>query len=203
MTHFDNKKDVYQVYNSIADWIDDHRCKDLSLEKHYIHFIQKNIPTHGKILDVGCGTGVPIAQFFIDHGYCVTGIDASIKMIERCKKQFPNQQWILSDMRTFISDEEFDLVIAWHSFFHLPHDDQRTTLKLFTTFLEKNGLLVFTSGPEYGEVWSDNGSENLYHASLSSDEYKKILSDNDCDVLIHNINDSECGGATVWIAKKR
>lgn len=203
MADFDDKKSVFRAYDLITDWFNEHRCKDLSLEKEYLKFIQNSIPANGKILDVGCGNGIPIAKFFIENGYSVTGIDSSTNMIDRCKTNFPDQKWILSDMRTFSTDEKFDLVIAWHSFFHLPHDDQRMTLKLLTTFLEKNGLLVFTSGPEYGEVWSDNGGENLYHASLSSDEYKRILTDSDCDVLIHNINDSECGGATVWVAEKR
>ncbi len=90
------------------------------------------------------------------------------------------------------------LIFLRQSLFHLPHDDQRTTLKLLATFVSQNGLLIFTTGPEYDEVWSDNGGHDLYHASLSSEEYEQILTDSDFKVLTHKIRDPEC----VWVAQK-
>lgn len=198
----ENKDNVYLIYDEIIDWFDSHRNKDLTMEKFYLNFLQKYLPHKGTILDVGCGTGEPIAQFLLQQGYKVTGIDASKKMIGLCKQRFPTGKWLLADMRTLDLQEQFHAVIAWHSFFHLPHDDQRTTLKLLTSLVSQNGLLIFTSGPEYSEVWSDNGGHDLYHASLSSDEYTKILTDNNFKILAHKIRDPECGEATVWVAQK-
>ena len=198
-----NKDKVYQVYDEIIDWFDDNRTKDLTMEKFYLNFIQKYLKPKSKILDVGCGTGEPIAQFLITEGYDVTGIDASSKMIDLCKQRFPKNKWILADMRTLALKEKFNAVIAWHSFFHLPHDDQRLTLKLLASYVDQNGLLIFTSGPEYDEVWSDNAGHDLYHASLSTEEYEQILIDNNFKVLAHKIRDPECGDATVWVAQKR
>tara|TARA_Y100000588_G_C14268646_1_gene931204 strand:+ start:3500 stop:4108 length:609 start_codon:yes stop_codon:yes gene_type:complete len=197
-----NKTKVYQVYDEIFEWIDSHRNKELKMEKFYLNFIQKYTQPEANILDVGCGTGEPIARFLLEKGYKLTGVDASKKMIEVCKKRFPDGKWLLADMRTLDLQEQFDAVIAWHSFFHLPHDDQRVTLKLLATFVSQKGLLIFTTGPEYGEVWSDNGGHDLYHASLSSEEYEQILTDNDFKVLTHKIRDPECGDATVWVAQK-
>ncbi|KTD50865.1 class I SAM-dependent methyltransferase [Legionella quateirensis] len=197
-----NKDKVYQVYDEIIYWFDDNRSKDLNMEKFYLNFIQKYLKPKDKILDVGCGTGEPIAQFLITEGYDVTGIDASSKMIDLCKKRFPKNKWILADMRTLDLKELFHAVIAWHSLFHLPHDDQRMTLRLLASYVNHNGLLIFTSGPEYDEVWSDNGGYDLYHASLSTEEYKQILIDNNFKVLAHKIRDPECGDATVWVAQK-
>lgn len=197
-----NKDNVYQVYDEIIDWFDNARTKDLKMEKSYLNFIQNHLPLKSKILDVGCGTGEPIAKFLINAGYIVTGIDASKKMIELCKQRFPKDIWLLADMRALDLNEKFDAVIAWHSFFHLSHEEQRSTLKLLGSYVEQNGLFIFTSGPEYGEVWSDNGGHELYHASLSTEEYNQILIDNNFKVLIHKIRDPECGGATVWVAQK-
>jgi SAM-dependent methyltransferase len=197
-----NKDNVYQVYDEIFDWIDNARTKDLVMEKAYLNLIEKHLPIKSKILDVGCGTGEPIAKFLTNAGYVVTGIDASKNMIDLCKQRFPKEKWLIADMRTLDLNEKFDAVIAWHSFFHLSHEDQRSTLKLLGSYVEQNGLLIFTSGPEYGEVWSDNGGHELYHASLSTEEYKQILIDNNFKVLIHKIRDPECGDATVWVAQK-
>lgn len=197
-----NKKKVYLVYNEIIDWFDSHRNKELKMEKTYLELLQKHIPLGAKVLDVGCGTGEPIAKFLINKGYKVTGIDASEKMIQLCKERFPNQKWIVSDMRSLNILDKFDAVIAWHSLFHLPHADQHNTLKSLASLVEQNGLFIFTSGDEFGEIWSENGGHDLYHASLSSEEYTKILEDCNLQVLVHKLKDPQCGEATVGVTKK-
>ncbi len=197
-----NKDKVSLVYDEIIDWFDTHRSKELDMEKFYLNLLQNHVPKGGKILDVGCGTGEPIAQFLIKKGYEITGIDGSEKMIQLCKKRFPNEKWLHADMRALELQDKFDAVIAWHSLFHLPHDDQRRTLNSLASMVEQDGLLVFTSGENYGEVWSDNGGQDLYHASLSTEEYAQILQDCSFKVLVHKVRDPDCGEATVWIAKK-
>jgi len=197
-----NKKKVYKAYDQIIEWFDANRSKELVMEKYYLDFIQEHIPIEGSILDVGCGTGEPMAKFFIKNGYKITGVDASTKMIDLCKQRFPMANWILADMRQLKLQEQFDLVIAWHSFFHLPLEDHESTLKLLASHVKQNGLLIFTSGPEHGETRGENGGYNLYHASLSSEEYEKILIKNNLKVIIHKVKDPNCGEATIWVAQK-
>lgn len=91
-----NKTKVYEVYEKIIHWFDEHRYKGL-MEKEYLDLIVNTIPQGGSILDLGCGTGEPIAQFFIQKGFKITGIDGSEKMIELCKKRFPNERWIVGE----------------------------------------------------------------------------------------------------------
>lgn len=196
-----NKEKVYESYEEIVDWFDDARTKTL-MESEYLNLILNSIPANSSILDLGCGTGEPIAQFFIDKGFKITGVDGSKKMIEVCKKRFPTHQWIVSDMRDIHLNQQFEVVLAWHSFFHLDQDSQRKIFKLFAEHCKSKGILAFTSGEEEGEVWSDNGGEMLYHASLSTNEYEKLLKENSFEVLIHKIRDPHCGEATVWVAQK-
>lgn len=197
-----NKNKVYEAYNELVHWFDAHRCKELKMEQVYLHQIKLYFPHGGQILDIGCGTGEPIAQFFIETGYELTGVDASEKMIDRCKRNFPNAHWILDDMRTMKFTNQFDVVIAWHSFFHLTQTDQRRTLPLISSLVKPKGLLLFTSGDESGEVWGENGGIELYHASLAPQEYETILQHNHFKILIHNVRDPNCGEATVWLAQK-
>lgn len=37
---------------------------------------------------------------------------------------------------------------------------------LFSTHTKPSGILAFTSAEEEDEIWSDNGGQMLYHASL-------------------------------------
>lgn len=196
-----NKEKVYESYEEIAHWFDDARTKTL-MESEYLNLIVNVIPAGGSVLDLGCGTGEPIAQFFIDKGFKVTGIDGSKKMIELCKQRFPNAKWIISDMRDINFNQQFDVILAWHSFFHLDQDSQRKMFKLFENHISPGGILAFTSGEEEGEVWSDNGGQQLYHASLSTNEYKSLLKAASFRILIHKVRDPQCGEATVWVTQK-
>lgn len=196
-----NKTKVYEVYEKIIDWFDDARTKSL-MESEYLNLIVNTIPQGSSILDLGCGTGEPIAQFFIKKGFKVTGVDGSQKMIELCKKRFPSERWIASDMREINLQQQFDAILAWHSFFHLDHESQRNMFKIFESHIKSGGVLAFTSGDEEGEVWSDNGGQQLYHASLSTEEYSSLLKGASFKVLVHKVRDPECGEATVWVAQK-
>lgn len=150
-----DKERVYDAYEEIVHWFDNARTKTL-MESEYLNLIVNSVPAGSSVLDLGCGTGEPIAQFFIDKGFKVIGVDGSKKMIELCKKRFPSEQWIVSDMREINLNQQFDVILAWHSFFHLDQDSQRKMFKLFETLIKSGGILAFTSGEEEGEVWSDN-----------------------------------------------
>ena len=67
--------------------------------------------------------------------------------------------------------------------------------------LNDGGILMFTTGSEAGEIWSDNGGENLYHASLSPDEYKQLLKEHVFELIDYKINDKDCNDHTVWFAR--
>ncbi len=195
-----NKNKVYESYEKIAMWFDEHRSREL-FEKHYLDMAMSYLAPGAKILDLGCGMGEPIAKYFIDNGYQLTGVDGSQKLIELAKARFPKNKFIVGDMRELNLKEKYDCIIAWHSFFHLPQDDQRKMFQTFKNYMNQNGVLLFTSGHSSGEVWGDNGGENLYHASLSIEEYQELLVSYGFELITHTVEDENCGGATVWFAK--
>ncbi len=200
MTVNRNKTHVYKIYDKISDWFDKHRSQEL-FEKPYLDMAIYLLKPNDKVLDLGCGTGEPIAKYFIEKGFLVTGIDASKKQIELAKMRVPKMKSIVADMRELNLSEKFNCIIAWHSFFHLPKEDQRKMFKVFEGHIMNDGILIFTSGPEEGEVWGNNGGEDLYHASLSQEEYIKLLEEHHFKLAMNTIEDPHCGGATVWVAQ--
>lgn len=195
-----NKRNVYKSYEKIADWFDEHRSREL-FEKPYLDMAISYLKSGAKILDLGCGMGEPIAKYFADKGYRLTGIDGSHKMIAMAKARVPNATFLVGDMRECALQEKFDCIIAWHSFFHLSQEDQRAMFAIFEKHMNPGGILMFTSGPEAGEVWGDNGGENLYHASLSTSEYNELLKTHHFEALKHVVEDKDCGDATIWVAR--
>ncbi len=70
------------------------------------------------MLDLGCGCGVPIARYLIERRCRVTGVDAASAMITMCEERFPENEWLVADMRTLALKRTFNGIIAWDSFFH-------------------------------------------------------------------------------------
>nr|WP_319392703.1 class I SAM-dependent methyltransferase [uncultured Desulfobacter sp.] len=97
-------------------------------------------------------------------------------------------------MRNIHFDKKFDATIAWHSFYHLPPEDQRQMFDVFAGHMNPGGFLLFTSGAEEGECWSNNNGEDLYHGSLGIEEYKRLLSAHKFHIVRHVQKDPECGG---------
>src|SRR5436305_12303310 len=115
---------VKELYERHALQWDKDRGRDL-FELPWLDRFLSFVRARGSILDIGCGSAEPIARLFIERGYNVTGIDSSPSLIEICKRRFPQQSWIVADMREFRLNFRFDAIIAWNSFFHLYPDDQR------------------------------------------------------------------------------
>ena len=161
------------------------------------------VPAQASILDIGCGSGQPIARHCIDKGFTVTGIDSAPAMIDMCRAHAPEQTWIVADMRTLDLDRAFAGVLAWDSFFHLSWDDQRRMFPIFRKHAAPGAPLMFTSGPSHGEAIGRWQGEPLYHASLSEDEYRALLDANGFDVVSHVVEDPQCGRHTVWLARMR
>src|SRR3989338_2374515 len=103
--------DLKETYNRIAeDWHRDHTSDDWWVEGTNA-FIQK-LPVGSHVLDVGCGSGVK-SKYFIDHGFKVTGIDISDKLLEIARREAPEGEFKVLSMTELDSmPETFDGVFA-------------------------------------------------------------------------------------------
>ncbi len=154
------------------------------------------------MLDIGCGSGMPIAGHLIGRGHPVTGIDSAPEMIALCRARFPAQDWRVADMRGLDLGCAFHGLLAWDSFFHLSHDDQRSMFPVFRRHAALGAPLMFTSGPAHGIAIGAYRGETLFHASLDPDAYRALLAANGFAVVAHRAEDQDCGGHTVWLARR-
>ena len=122
---------IIDLYERHADAWDRVRQQTRFPERVWIDQFASLVAPGGAILDLGCGTGEPISRRLSEANLKVTGVDSSTALIELCRTRMPEQTWLVGDMRTIALDTRFDGIIAWHSFFHLPPDDQRA---MFSTF---------------------------------------------------------------------
>jgi SAM-dependent methyltransferase len=155
-----------------------------------------------RVLDLGCGSGQPVAQLMVERGLRVVGVDSSPTLISFCRDRLPDQEWIAADMRQLALGRSFDGILAWDSFFHLDHDDQRRMFAIFAAHATAGTLLMFNTGPQHGEGIGEYRGDPLYHASLSPAEYDALTACFGFRVLQHVANDTEAGGRTVWLCQR-
>lgn len=195
---------ILNLYQTHADAFDALRGR-FFVEKGWLDIFLDALPDNEngpEIVDLGCGTGKPMASYLIEKGCNITGIDGAPAMIDFAKASFPNQNWLVADMRALPELKRFHGVIAWHSFFHLTPEDQRAMFEVFNRLCRAEALLLFTSGTSCGEAIGSFEGEPLYHGSLDSAEYESLLTENGFTVLRHVMEDPTCGKATIWLARK-
>jgi SAM-dependent methyltransferase len=193
---------VVGLYQRHATAFDRLRGKGL-IERAWLDRFSALAGPGSTLLDIGCGSGEPIASHLIARGHAITGIDASPELIARCRARFPQQEWLTADMRTLALGRRFGGVLAWNSFFHLTADAQRAMFPIFAVHTPSEAPLMFTSGSQGGEAIGEFEGDALYHASLDRADYQTLLDSTGFDVIDYVEDDASCGGATIWLARRR
>jgi SAM-dependent methyltransferase len=197
----DNIIDLYERH--ARAWLTARLAEGRLYERGWLDRFCGLVSPGGSVLDIGCGAGQPIAAYLIERGFAVTGVDSSTAMVAMFKARLPGQEALTSDMRTLALGRAFRGILAWDSFFHLDHDNQRRMLPVFRAHAAPRAPLMFTTGPAHGEAIGRLEGEPLYHASLDGAEYRQLLDNHEFDVIATVAADRSCGGRTVWLAQRR
>jgi trans-aconitate methyltransferase len=168
---------IVDLYERHAHEFDRDRGRSL-WERSWLDRFVSYVAPSSTVLDIGCGTGEPMARYLIEAGLGVAGVDSSPSMIEMSRNRFPHAEWLVADMRALAVGRQFGGVLAWDSFFHLRMDEQRAMFARFAAHALPGAPLMFTSGTSEGESIGSYCGEPLYHASLNRAEYAQLLASN-------------------------
>lgn len=106
-------------------------------------------PASSKILELGCGAGVPVTQKLVGEVGNVIGNDISEKQTEFARKLCPGATFILGDMTQLQFDRgSFDAAVAFFTLFHLPIGEQQPMLERIFSWLKPGGWLACNFGAD-------------------------------------------------------
>jgi ubiquinone/menaquinone biosynthesis C-methylase UbiE len=117
------------------------------------------LPKGAKVLDMGCGTGIPFDRYLVEKEFEVTGVDFSQKHIELAKRNVPDAEFIKGDFSEIdFGEESFHAIVSFYAIFHIPRDEHKALFARMNKYLKKEGIILVTlgtSGSEYGieEDW--------------------------------------------------
>ncbi|HID40309.1 MAG TPA: class I SAM-dependent methyltransferase [Calditrichaeota bacterium] len=121
--------------------------------------LEKQLNPGAKILDAGCGAGIPIAKYLSER-FEVFGIDISAKQIELAKKNVPNGIFKKADfLESGFGNDFFDGIICLYALIHVDRKRHLEILKEFYRVLKSPGYLMICMGLEEWE------GEEEYHGT--------------------------------------
>ncbi|MTE20806.1 methyltransferase domain-containing protein [Streptomyces sp. TRM43335] len=102
------------------------------------------LPAGSRVLDVGCGTGVPTARRLVEAGHRVTGIDISPGMIELSRRNVPEAEFHVLDVAELERRDlgPFDGMTAFFALLMLPRREIPVALRALHGRLRPGGLLA-------------------------------------------------------------
>jgi SAM-dependent methyltransferase len=100
-----------------------------------------------RVLDLGCGCGLPATRQLVEAGFDVVGVDYSAVQVERARDLVPGATFIQADMVTWNAEPaSFDAIVSFYALIHVPLEDQKVLLPRIRLWLRDDGIFLATFG---------------------------------------------------------
>ncbi|MFN0302931.1 MAG: class I SAM-dependent methyltransferase [Burkholderiales bacterium] len=184
-------------YDQIAQEFGAARIRLQPKEVEYLAALLEPLSAPGTILDLGCGTGHPIATHLAGHGHRIVGVDGSSAMLALARERLPEHRWIHAYMEAVQFDEVFDAVVCWDSLFHVPRLQSATVIQNIHHWLKPAGRVMVSSG---GIVDGQDGftdtmfGHEFYYDSLPPEDVARLMEEIGFDLVVSEMCDQPDGG---------
>ncbi|MFI8961933.1 class I SAM-dependent methyltransferase [Streptomyces sp. NPDC053493] len=142
-----------------------------------VDWLTRRLRPGARVLDVGSGTGRPVAELLVRAGHEVTGIDVSDTMVTLAREQVPGARFERCDVLDFEAPEAgFDAVCAFFPLLMMSRAEATAALRRMAGWLAPGGFLVSATVPadveEVEIVWMGRRARV---SSFSAEEYVRLL----------------------------
>lgn len=112
-------------------------------------WLAAGLPPGSRVLDAGCGTGVPTARQLAEAGHKVVGVDLSPTMVGLARENVPEGEFHRLDVAALGDGRlggpaSFDGTVAFFSLLMLPREEIPYALRSLHTLLRPGGLLALS-----------------------------------------------------------
>jgi ubiquinone/menaquinone biosynthesis C-methylase UbiE len=181
----DGKNIVRAGYNAKGTEYLATRTED-SEDVQLLQELVQRLPTGAKVLDAGCGAGVPVTKF-LSRFFEVTGVDFAEAQIQLARQLVPQAQFVCQDMTELaFPDQSFDAICSYYAIIHIPRQEHRRMFLNLHRILRPLGLALLCLG---ASDLADDIDENYLGARMYWSHY-------DADTNIEMLH--ECGFNVIW-----
>jgi SAM-dependent methyltransferase len=173
--------EIARAYDAVAEAYAAARSLQIGIDP--LRAFTERLTPGSRILDIGCGTGVPLTRELVGQGFRVHGIDPAPRMLDHARANVPGATFQQAEITSWRPAESFDGVLAYDSLFHLRPAAQRSALETIRAALAPGGIAVLSFGGVEGELNGEMFGRTFYYGSLSRSTYASILQTLGLEVL--------------------
>ena len=178
----DPKQIVESGYDACSSRFNAQRSRHPSAE---LTQLTDALPAGARVLDVGCGGGVPVTLALSRHAD-VVGVDISAVQIEQARARVPNASFVVGDITAQQFERaSFDAVVAFYALIHVPREEHRPLLERIATWLKPGGYLLVSvaRGGHPGYTEKDFFGATMYWSHFETTWYTALLGERGFDVI--------------------
>ncbi|MEQ8194902.1 MAG: class I SAM-dependent methyltransferase [Rhodospirillales bacterium] len=139
--YYDSNAAVYDVKHGVVL-----PGQAYNFKTYYEPFLNSHVPKQGRVLELGCGTGV-YTQWLHNRGLDVVALDISDKMIAAARQRCPHAIYLQADcerpdidLKKSGMDSPFDAVIGINTFSY--YSQKSEALSAYRSLLNKDGQFI-------------------------------------------------------------
>jgi SAM-dependent methyltransferase len=194
---------VSRVYRTDAGESSAGSAETTSTYAPWIEELSSRLALGARVLDIGCGAGLPADRLLVEAGFEVTGIDISQIQIDRARVLVPQATFVCRDIVDFVLEpESVDAIISLYALIHLPLDDQRDLLPRVVQALRPGGLFLAIVGHEQWTGVEDYLGAPMFWDHADEHTYLTWLRNDGFEVLWHRYIPEGTVGHTLVLARR-
>ena len=173
--------EVRRGYNNAADSLQHLVDQDRSSNPIYQHF-KTMIQKEYKIVELGCGNGLPIGKDLLESGFYYLGNDLSDSQIELARDKNPDYRdnFKQGEMFSFCKDSKNNSLgglVSMFATFHIPRINHAELFFEILRILKPGAPILFTCHPEgwEGIQFDWLSAKEMYWSHFSYSWYDKTL----------------------------
>ena len=105
------------------------------------------LPPGARVLDAGCGAGLPIAAQLTAAGHRLIGVDFAVAQLALARQNVPGAAFVCQDMTALgLAPAAFDAVCSYYAIIHIPRHEHAGILAAFHRALRPGGYAFLCLG---------------------------------------------------------
>jgi cyclopropane fatty-acyl-phospholipid synthase-like methyltransferase len=124
-------------------------AEDVARYAGWVDDLASLLPVGGRVLDLGCGAGIPATRDLAARGLKVLGVDFSAVQVKRAHRLVPTASVVQADMTELsLLPGCLDAVVSFYALIHVPLADQRALFPRIRRWLRRGGYALVIVGAE-------------------------------------------------------
>jgi SAM-dependent methyltransferase len=161
------------------------------------------LPAGARVLDLGCGNGLPAARELTEQGFAVAGADISAVQLRRARRLVPAAALVQADMADLqLRPGRLDAVVSFYALIHVPLADQRALFPRIRDWLRPGGYLLAITGAERWTGTEDYLGTDMFWDHADTATYLSWLTGAGLAPVWHRFIPEGTAGHTLILARR-